>query len=132
MKSVLLVDDNQIDTLINEKVLETLGLVKQFHKAVNGEQALQIIEHYKNGVPIVPDIILLDLNMPVMDGFEFIQKFQALEFQQKEKMLIIILTSSSSRSDMERANKLGIKYYLTKPLDPERVKSIIIDEFRRP
>src|SRR6188768_2977932 len=105
-KSVLLVDDSHIDTLINERILDSLGLVQQFHKAINGEQALEIIEHYKNGVEVVPDIILLDLNMPVMDGFEFIQAFKALKFPQKEKMLIIILTSSSSPADIERANQL--------------------------
>jgi CheY-like chemotaxis protein len=129
-KSVLIVDDNQIDTLINERILASLGLVKQFHKASNGEEALQIVNEYKNATQVVPDIILLDLNMPVMDGFQFIQAFQALEFPQKEKILIVIVTSSSSREDIDRIKKLGIKHYLTKPLTQEGVKSILHEEFR--
>jgi CheY-like chemotaxis protein len=124
-KSVLLVDDNYIDTLINERILASLGLVKQFHKAINGEQALRIIKDYKDGTEVVPDIILLDLNMPVMNGFEFIQEFQEMEFAHKEKILIVIVTSSGSMIDIEKAKNMGIKHYLTKPLTAESIKTII-------
>jgi CheY-like chemotaxis protein len=129
-KSVLLVDDNYIDTLINERILASLGLVKQFHKAINGEQALRIIKDYKDGTEVVPDIILLDLNMPVMNGFEFIQEFQEMEFAHKEKILIVIVTSSGSMIDIEKAKNMGIKHYLTKPLTAESIKTIIHEEFK--
>ncbi len=127
---ILLVDDSEIDTLINERVLSSLGLVKKFHKASNGKEALKILDQYKEGVHEVPDIILLDLNMPVMDGFQFIETFQRLDFPNKERIRIIIVTSSSSRTDKDRVKDLGIRHYLTKPLDIEAVKSIILDEFR--
>jgi CheY-like chemotaxis protein len=99
-KSVLLVDDSTIDSMINEKIVSSMGLFKEVHKAQNGEQALKIFNLYQSGTTEVPDIILLDLNMPVMDGFGFIQAFQALNFPNKENVLIVIVTSSDDPTDM--------------------------------
>ena len=128
-KNVLLVDDSNIDTIINEKIISSLGLVKEVHHAENGEQALKIFNLYQSGTIEIPDIILLDLNMPVMDGFGFIQAFQALNFPNKEKVLIVIVTSSDDPSDIQLAKNLGIKYFLTKPLSSASVQSIIEQEF---
>src|ERR1041385_7806652 len=128
-KSVLLVDDSTIDSMINEKIISSLGLFKEVHKAENGAQALKIFNLYQSGTAEIPDIILLDLNMPVMDGFGFIQAFQSLTFPRKENVLIIIVTSSSNPSDIKLAKSLGVKYYLTKPITEEGVRSIIQQEF---
>jgi CheY-like chemotaxis protein len=128
-KSVLLVDDSNIDNFINQKVMSSLGLVREIHTALNGEQALQVFNQYQNGVIAIPDVILLDLNMPVMDGFGFIQAFQSLNFPHKENVLIIVLTSSSNSDDMNRVKQLGIKHYLTKPLTQESIQSILNQEF---
>ena len=131
-KSVLLVDDNSIDSMINEQVISSLGIFKEVHKASDGAQALEIFNSYQSGIAVIPDIILLDLNMPVMDGFGFIQAFQSLEFPRKENVLIVIVTSSTNPSDMKLATNLGVKYYLTKPLNAESVRSIILQEFGGP
>jgi CheY-like chemotaxis protein len=128
-KSVLLVDDSTIDNFINQKVMSSLGLVKEIHTALNGEQALEVFNRYQNGTISIPDVILLDLNMPVMDGYGFIQAFQSLKFPHKENVLIIVLTSSSSSDDMNRVKGLGIKHYLTKPLTQERIQAILNLEF---
>jgi CheY-like chemotaxis protein len=128
-KNILLVDDNIIDTLINEKIISSMGLFKEVHKAGDGEQALKIFNQFQSGIAEVPDIILLDLNMPIMDGFGFIQAFQSLTFPRKENVLIIIVTSSNNPSDMKLAQSLGVKYYLTKPLTQEGVTSILQQEF---
>jgi CheY-like chemotaxis protein len=128
-KSVLLVDDNTIDTLINEKIVSSLGLFKIAHRAENGAQALEIFNHYQSGTAEIPDIILLDLNMPIMDGFGFIQAFQALTFPHKENVLIVVVTSSDDPSDVKLARSLGIKYYLPKPLTRESVQLVIQQEF---
>jgi CheY-like chemotaxis protein len=128
-KSILLVDDSTIDTMINEKIVSSLGLFKEVHRAENGAQALKIFNLYQSGTTDVPDIILLDLNMPVMDGFGFIQAFQALNFPHKENVLIVIVTSSDDPMDMKLAKNLGIKYFLSKPLTHESVRTIIQQEF---
>jgi CheY-like chemotaxis protein len=127
-KNVLLVDDNNIDNFIHERVVSSLGLVKEVQTAFNGEQALKVFNQHQV-TTTVPDIILLDLNMPVMDGFGFIEAFQELKFPEKENVLIIVLTSSSSASDITRVKGMGIKHYLTKPLTHERIQSILHQEF---
>lgn len=99
------------------------------HKAENGAQALNVFNHYQSGMAEVPDVILLDLNMPIMDGFGFIQAFQALKFPHKENVLIVIVTSSGSPSDKKLAEALGIKYFLTKPLTQDSIQSVIQQEF---
>ena len=128
-KSVLLVDDNNVDIFINRSVMTALGVVKEFHTAPNGQEALEIIKLYQDGLIEIPDVILLDLNMPVMDGFGFIQAFQSLNFPDKGKVLIIVLTSSSSTEDENRVKAMGIKHYLSKPLKQESVQAILHQEF---
>lgn len=128
-KSVLLVDDSNVDNFINQKVMSSLGLVKEIHTALNGEQALEVFNQYQNGTIAIPDIILLDLNMPVMDGYGFIEAFQSLNFPHKENVLIVVLTSSSSSEDFNRVKGLGIKHYLSKPLTQETIQAVLNQEF---
>ncbi len=115
-KDVLLVDDDQIFNLLNQKTLRTLEIIGEIHVARNGKEALDLLNEYYIGSRALPEVILLDLNMPIMDGFGFIEAFHRLQMPNAEKPVIIIVTSSESASDVKRANALGIRSYLTKPL----------------
>ena len=127
-KNILLVDDDKIVNFLNKKVIEGMGLANEVHTATNGEEALKIFNQYFSGQIAIPDVVLLDLSMPVMDGFEFMQAFNELNFPNKEKVLVIVLTSSNDPLDRKRAKALGVKHYLTKPISEEMVKAIIIEE----
>lgn len=118
-KNVLLVDDDKICNFINKKALETLGFIKDIHTALNGKEALQLFNDYYLGASILPDIILLDLNMPIMDGFEFLEIFRGLKLPNKERVKIIIVTSSSNPDDIRRVKNFGINQYIQKPLTRE-------------
>ena len=67
----------------------------------------------------------LDINMPVMNGFEFMESFNETDIVNKENIKIVVLTSSGNEQDLLRMSKLGIKHYLTKPLTEEKVKKLI-------
>ena len=87
----------------------------------NGVQLLDYLLK-RNGyeaVESLPDLILLDLNMPVMDGFSFLQAFQKINLPRKDQVSIIIVTSSHDPKDMARAKQMGVTKYLTKPLTEE-------------
>ena len=116
MKNILLVDDDNIFNFLNTKLLQRSGLANEIHTAANGQQALDLLNKYYMGSSSLPDVILLDLNMPVMDGFTFLEAFQRLNLPRKDAVNVIIVTSSDDVRDRERAKRMGITQYLTKPL----------------
>jgi CheY-like chemotaxis protein len=131
-KNIMLVDDDKIFNFLSEKTITSLGLANEIHFASNGEQALQILKLYKEGKVQKPDIIFLDIDMPVMNGYEFIEAFAELDIPDKQLITIVVLTSSINPDDIERAKQLGIKYYFNKPLSKEEIKKLIGLEFSYP
>jgi CheY-like chemotaxis protein len=128
-KNILLVDDDRIFNFLSEKTISSLGLVNEIHFAANGKQALALLDLYKNGEIEMPDIIFLDLNMPVMNGYEFLEEFKKMELPNKNSILIVVLTSSEDPRDLTKAKEMGIKYYFNKPLTQDEIKKLISMEF---
>ncbi|MEP2670828.1 MAG: response regulator [Cyclobacteriaceae bacterium] len=124
-KNVLLVDDDKICNFITETTLNKLGVAKEVHSALNGKEALDLLNSYFQGDVAVPDIIFLDLNMPIMDGFQFIDAFKRLDFPKKESILIVVLTSSINPNDVQKAKSLGINNYMTKPISEEKILELL-------
>jgi CheY-like chemotaxis protein len=131
-KNILLVDDDKIFNFLSEKTITSLGLANEIHFALNGEEALDLLELYKNGDLAKPDIIFVDLNMPIMDGFEFIEAFRRIDLPNKNSITIVVLTSSADPTDISRAKELGVKYYFNKPLSKDEIKKMIGQEFSFP
>jgi CheY-like chemotaxis protein len=104
---VLIIDDDDISNYTTRKTLQCYNLADKITVYDNPIEALNDL---KNNI-IIPDIILLDIQMPLMDGFEFIEEFKTI----KTKSTIFLLTSSSYQLDKERAKNFGISY-MTKPL----------------
>ena len=107
-------------------MLQRLGFVNDIHTAVNGKQALELLNEYNQRSKDLPDVILLDLNMPVMDGFAFLEAFRKFQKADVDKVKIIIVSSSNNPTDVSRAKALGASQYLTKPLQMESL-SIALD-----
>jgi CheY-like chemotaxis protein len=131
-KNILLVDDDKIFNFLSEKTISSLGLANEIHFALNGKEALELLALYKLGKISKPDIIFLDLNMPIMNGYEFIDAFAAIDLPNKHLITIVVLTSSADPHDIERIKELGIKYYFNKPLSKDEVKRMIGMEFSLP
>jgi CheY-like chemotaxis protein len=131
-KNILLVDDDKIFNFLSEKTISSLGLANEVHFALNGKEALEMLLQYKRGELSKPDIIFLDLNMPIMNGYEFIEAFAAMDLPDKHLITIVILTSSADPRDLEMAKELGIKYYFNKPLSKDEIKKMIGQEFSYP
>ena len=121
-RDVLLVDDDEIYNFINKKTLEGIDAIKDIHTALNGQQALDLINEYYMGTRSLPEVIFLDLNMPLMDGFQFLEVFKKLNIPGIKKVKIAIVTSSNNPSDIQRAKSLGIEHYLIKPVSQEDMK----------
>ncbi|MFD2718282.1 response regulator [Hymenobacter monticola] len=119
MRSVLLVEDDLFDTMTAEKSFAKFNVPHQLHTAFNGEEALDLLLG-RNGTEALrplPEVILLDLNMPRMNGVEFLTELRANpDFQH---IPVFITTTSSMDVDRLNTEELGISGYILKPLDFE-------------
>jgi CheY-like chemotaxis protein len=88
---------------------------------MNGEEGIRYIKKQCAIGEICPELILLDINMPVMNGFEFIREFEKLEIRNKDKVKIIILTTSKNIKDVELLKSLGNFEFINKPLTEEKL-----------
>lgn len=124
MKRVLLVEDDSIFQLLARKILERIGFSgEQIQVAATGKEALDLINDSREQAHALPDIILLDLKLPVMDGFEFLHKFNAMPERDQSK--VIIVTSSVNPDDAKRAGRMGVYEYISKPLREETLRSML-------
>ena len=115
---ILLIEDDQIEVMKFNRTISKLGLSHEIIEANNGEEALEVLN---NGV--TPDIVLLDLNMPKMNGIEFLRTLKA---DDKLKYIpSIILTTSSNQKDLLACYEIGIAGYILKPLKYEDYTSNI-------
>lgn len=119
-KRVCLVEDDLTSILISKKYMEISGRVEEVLVYKNGKDAYDgLKEQFKAGEQI-PEIIFLDINMPVWDGWEFLEEF--LKLPVKESVKVYILTSSSLGSDKEKAEHYGLQdQFLSKPLDMSKL-----------
>lgn len=132
---ILLVDDDETTNHVNLRTLKRTNVAKDIKIFMNGEQALHylksISEEGGNGpAGAYPDLIFLDIKMPIMDGFEFLEAYQALNTQYYIPTQIMMLTSSASFYDLNRLEKYNVvKRHFPKPLTDYDVKEIVRDFF---
>jgi CheY-like chemotaxis protein len=130
IKSVLLVDDDNINNFINERMIKRLAMTQEVNIAVNGEEALDFLKQkISDSEDSMPNLIFLDINMPVMDGFEFLKEYENLELPNKDKVVITMLTTSTNPGDMEKFNKAQVSSFINKPLTEPKLLDIMKKHF---
>ena len=112
MKPVLLVEDDSVDALTVKRSLSDLGAKTPIVHCVNGEEALEYLRNTDNEMPC---IVLLDLNMPKMNGIEFLKIIKADE--KLKQIPIIVLTTSKEDCDVVESFELSVAGYMIKPVD---------------
>jgi len=116
-KKTLLIDDNDIDNFINKKLLLKTGFATDIVEKKSASSALDYLRSVKENKEELPDIIFLDIMMPVMDGFDFLDEYDLMPDEIKNHSKIIMLSSTESFKDLNRANSNKYVYkFLNKPL----------------
>jgi len=129
-KTVMLIDDNEIDNLINQKMIEAASITENIYTHTGAKSAIEFLKNMEKideAAKVLPDIIFLDIDMPLMDGFQFLDEFEKLTNATKKKCKIIMLTSSINPLDFSRSKKYAhVRLYLNKPLSHERIINLAI------
>ena len=127
-RKTLIVDDDPTSRFLIRMTLEELNITQQILEFTHGQAALEYLTAHCLGEQAsedCPDWIILDLNLPIMDGVELLAQLEALEQHELIKQAITILTSSTSPQDVQKAADLGVKAYLTKPLLSDGVLQLL-------
>lgn len=133
LNTVLLVDDDATTNYLNKLLLNRLDVAGQLLVAENGREALATLHQVcEGGPPTCPALILLDLNMPVMNGLEFLEAYQQLAWPPAQTSVIVVLTTSANADELARVRQLPVAAILTKPLTTEKIRLILHDYFGHP
>lgn len=128
LRSILLIDDNDTSNFLNERLLKRMVLTDHIQVMSNGKNAFDYLENMAKGngenAQVKPELILLDINMPVLDGFEFLELYQKLDQSFRQDILIALLSTSSHPQDTSKAAEFNA-FYLTKPLTVEKVEDLL-------
>lgn len=118
---LMMIDDNQIDQMLHRRIVERSGYVDKIISFLYADEAL---EYLKSDQSPRPNVILLDINMPRMDGFEFLDEVSKLPLEMSVSV-VVMLTTSMDKSDEERASTYdSVKAFLNKPLSTNSLEAI--------
>ena len=125
LKSILLVDDDADDNFFHQMVIEDMNITENIHIARNGIEALEFLNDENNPTP---DIIFLDINMPRMNGWEFLEAYNKLEMSKKANVVVAILTTSQNPADIKKAEQFAsVKCFNSKSLTEKMMRRIFDD-----
>lgn len=127
-KNILLIDDNDIDNFVNKAVIDKSNRFEKIIVHTYAEEALEELRKNANDAALLPGIILLDIRMPVMDGFEFLEEFSKFQNQLAVQPKIYMLSSSFDPKDIIKAkeNKNVIRF-ISKPLKVKDLEEVITE-----
>jgi len=125
LNSILLIDDDEATNFIHQFVIQNHGSCNQIVTKLNGQEALDYLSTpNENGLPS-PDIIFVDINMPTLDGWGFLEKYET-QFEGQPSKIIVMLTTSLNKHDKERAENMKvISEFRNKPLNAEILDEIV-------
>ncbi len=122
---VMLVDDNDTDNFISKRIIEITNFAEEVIVKSSGKSALDYLNDNAGEVANLPEIIFLDINMPIVDGFVFLYEFEKFAVNIKDNCKVIILSSSDNKRDIDKiVNNDYVIKFITKPLTEKSLEEI--------
>lgn len=126
IKTLTLIDDDDVFVFLTKKIIEQTNLVDLIKVFGNGLDAINFLKENKNNVDALPEVILLDLSMPIMDGWQFLEEYTMLNPYVGKKITIYICSSSISPADVARAKSISaVSDYIVKPITKEKLIEVV-------
>jgi len=131
LHSILLVEDDEATNYINQMIIRKLDCADHVHVSWNGADALDYLRHVsRQDTNRRPELILLDLNMPGLNGWEFLEEYDKLKADEKGQVVVVMLTTSLNPEDKHRADSNpSIAGFRNKPLTPDAMQEILSQYF---
>lgn len=121
--TILMVEDDDGHARLVERGLRKVGLINPIHRVADGQEALDYLlgegEYAGRNNPLAPHIVLLDINLPRVDGIEVLERVKTSE--RLRSIPVIMLTSTDTQAEIDRCYKLGANGYVAKPVDITRL-----------
>lgn len=126
---VMLLDDNELDNFINQKTIEATYFANKIYVNTGSKSAIEFLKNIEitssENFNIFPEVIFIDINLPMIDGFQFLEMLRSSFPKKYQTIKLVILTSSVSQGDKERAKKISKDIiFLNKPLTQEALDQI--------
>ncbi len=121
----MLVDDNETDNFISKRIIEITNFAVNVEVKNSGKSALDYLKTHQDNPDKLPNLIFLDINMPIVDGFVFLYEFEKFSQQVKDKCKVIILSSSDNKRDIDKiVNNNHVIKFITKPLTEASLEEV--------
>jgi len=131
LRCIMLVDDNHDDNFFHEREIKKNNPETNVIAKNTGMEALEFLKSKKDITDVQPDLILLDINMPGMNGWEFLREYNQLDKKLQSNVIVIMLTTSDNPDDEARSKTWNfVSEYITKPLTKEKMQVIVNKYFK--
>jgi CheY-like chemotaxis protein len=131
LKEILLVDDDSINLLLCELLSQKEGFAEKCVKCFNGLEAINYLKKTVEEDQLAPDLIFLDINMPVMNGWDFLNEFEQIKPMLRRRPKIIVLSSSPDPNDVTKAYSYSeVIHFISKPLQAQSLRDIRAKHFQ--
>ncbi|NGX84685.1 response regulator [Aequorivita sp. KMM 9714] len=126
LKNVLLIDDSESDNFYHARKIKKMGISDNIHICYSGQDALEYLKSELDGKYPQPTLIFLDINMPGMNGWEFLEEYEKLTVSQQGEVVLTMLSNSIDERDKSRAKEFkSVHGFYNKPLNEDYLKTII-------
>ncbi len=125
--NVCLIDDDKVYQFTSKMILEATQLTSRITTFFNGQEAIEFfLDPANQQIGILPDVIFLDINMPIMNGWNFLEEFDKIFYTLPKKILIYVVSSSVDDSDMEKSKSfVSVADYVIKPINKEKYRLLL-------